>query len=186
MPYCPKCGAEASEGTRFCPSCGQDLSATTAAAPQAARIPEQVKQRPTGVTTLAILQILGGLLFLVLGGFALVIGGLLGMAGMAGMVPDMPDMPEMFPLFLSGAGAIIGMIMIVIGILSFAVAYGYWNGLGWAWTLGLVVAVIGLVMGLTSLPSGIVGIIIDALIIYYLTRPHVKTYFGKKPIQVTV
>ena len=181
MPYCPKCGAEASEGTRFCPSCGQDLSATTAAAPQAARTPEQVKQRPTGVTILAILQILGGLLFLVLGGFALVIAGFLGMAG---MVPDMPEMP-MFPLFLSGAAAIIGIIMIAIGILSFAVAYGYWNGLGWAWTLGLVVAVIGLVMGLTSLPSGIVGIIIDALVIYYLTRPHVKTYFGKEPIQVT-
>ncbi len=185
MPYCPKCGAEVSEGTRFCPRCGQDLSATTATAPQAARIPEQVKQRPTGVTILAILQILGGLFFLVIGGFALVLAGFLGMGGMVPGMPDMPEMPMFLP-FLGGVAAIIGIIMIAVGFLSFAVAYGYWNGLGWAWTLGLVVAVIGLILGLISLPSGIVWIIIDALVIYYLTRPHVKTYFGKKPIQVTI
>lgn len=122
---------------------------------------------------------------MVVGLFALVIAGFLGMAGMVPDIPDIPEMP-MFPLFLSGVAAIIGIIMIVIGIISFAVAYGYWNGSGWAWTLGLVVAVIGLIMGLISLPSGIIGIIIDALIIYYLTRPHVKTYFGKEPVQVTV
>jgi hypothetical protein len=62
---------------------------------------------------------------------------------------------------------------------SFAVAYSYLNGLGWAWGLGLVVAVIGIVLGLPSLPGSIVSILLKVLIIYYLTRPHVKRFFGK-------
>ena len=85
MPYCPKCGAEAAEGTRFCPSCGQDLSAATIAAPQAARIPEQVKQRPTGVAIMAVLQVLAGLVFSGLGALMLVFAGFVGIAG---LIPD--------------------------------------------------------------------------------------------------
>jgi hypothetical protein len=94
---------------------------------------------------------------------------------------------SVFPGLFGGAIlGIIGLVMLVIGIAGFAVAYGYWNGLGWSWTLGLVITVIGLIIGLASLPNGILGIIIDGLILYYLTRPHVKKWFGKEPITVTI
>jgi len=83
-------------------------------------------------------------------------------------------------MFLGGLVlGVVGGIMTVIGLVSFAVAYGYLNGLGWAWGLGLVVAVIGIVLGLPSLPGSIISILLEVLIIYYLTRPHVKRFFGK-------
>ena len=81
---------------------------------------------------------------------------------------------------------IIGGIMSVLGILGFLVAFGYWNGRGWAWTAGMIVTVIGLILGLLSLPEGVLGLIINTLIIYYLTRPYVKRWFGKEPVPFTV
>lgn len=91
----------------------------------------------------------------------------------------------MVPRFIGGlAAAVLGIIMILIGLIGFAVTYGYWNGFSWAWTLGLVITILALFISLVS--TNWVGIIIEGLIIYYLTRPHVKRFFGKEPIQVTV
>jgi len=174
MPYCPKCGEEVPQEGRFCPNCGQDLTRSPPA-PQAraASFPEQVVERPTGVTILAALQVLAGLIFCVFGALLLAVAGLLGLVGVS------PEIP-FFPLFLGGVVVgVVGGIMLIIGIASFAVAYGYLNGRGWAWTLGLVIAALGLLMGILSLPEGVVGLLVDALIIYYLTRPHVKRFFGK-------
>lgn len=174
MPYCPKCGEEVPEEGRFCPNCGQDLT-RPAPAPQARApsVPEQILERPTGVTILAALQVLAGLIFCIFGALLLALAGFLGLMGAS------PEIP-FFPLFLGGiVMGVVGGIMLIIGIASFAVAYGYMNGRGWAWTVGLVIAAIGLILGLFSLPEGVVGFLIDVLIIYYLTRPHVKRFFGK-------
>lgn len=170
MPYCPVCGSQVKEDTRFCPKCGHDLKAPIAAQPQYKY--EQVKQRPTGVTILAVLQILGGLIFFGLGVLLMAVAGLIGLAGLTDTT--------VFPAFIGSAViGIIGVVMLVIGVLSFAVAYGYWNGLGWSWTLGIAITVIGILMSIPSLPQGIIGLAIEALILYYLTRPYVKTWFKK-------
>jgi len=125
------------------------------------------------VTILAALQVLAGLLFCIFGALVLAVAGLLGLVGVSPNVP-------FFPVLIGGiVVGIVGGIMLIIGIASFAVAYGYMNGRGWAWTVGLVLAAIGLLMGLLSLPQGVVGLLTDILIIYYLTRPHVKRFFGK-------
>jgi uncharacterized membrane protein YfcA len=171
MPYCPKCGEEVPEEGQFCPNCGQDLTTPVTPA-QAPSVSEEFVERPTGVTILAALQVLAGLVFVIFGVMVLIVAGLLGLGGVRPQAP-------MLPLFLGPIVAVVGGIMVIIGIVSFAVAYGYMNGREWAWTLGLVVAVLGLIMGVLSLPNGVIGILIDALIIYYLTRPHVKRFFGK-------
>ncbi len=168
MPYCPKCGIEVPEGSRFCPGCGLEIAAT-----EGQRARGTVVQRPIGVTILAVLQVLGGLAFLGLGLIMLAISGFLRIAGLGHL--------DMFIAFLGSliVGAI-GVVMIVLGILGFALAYGYWNGSGYAWPLGLGVALVSLLIRLLSLPSGLIGVLIDVLIIYYLTRPHVKKWFGKR------
>ena len=180
MPFCSKCGSKMPEESRFCPNCGQDVTKPVTASP-AQRVPEQqVIQRPTGVTIMAVLQVLGGLVFVGLGLLMMAVAGFMGVAG---LIPDFP----MFQAFLGGVVlGIIGGIMLIIGILGFAVAYGYWNGSGWAWTLGMVITVISLILDILSLPEGVLGLIINALIIYYLTRPYVKRWFGKKPVPFTV
>jgi uncharacterized membrane protein (DUF2068 family) len=77
-------------------------------------------------------------------------------------------------------------------------AYGLWKGKGWACTISIIVLSIGITIDIISvsitstgrfsntgsnllgdIASGIVSLAINALIIYYLYRPHVKAYFGK-------
>jgi hypothetical protein len=99
--------------------------------------------------------------------------------------------------------------MIAIGIVSFIVAYGLLKGMGWAWTVTIVLSIIIILLSVITtiatvqellwlglgiiLPppaaiidpsppppfGAIISIIIIGIIIYYLYRPNVKAYFGK-------
>jgi len=135
------------------------------------------KNRPTGVTVMGVLQILAGFGSLGLGFMlaatyaflgSLMASGAEGVAFSAG-----------FGGFLVVAGALIGGILIVIGIANLVIAYGLFKGKSWAWMLCLIFAVISAVSGILTFPVGIVTILFNALIIYYLTRRNVKVYFGK-------
>lgn len=142
----------------------------------------QSAKRPTGVTIIAILNIIGGILMLI-GGIALVtIAAVLPEAFEQGMGSGMSDMSAgMYGALGVGMGGII----LVLGIISFIVAYGLWKGKSWAWTLTVVLSIISIALNAISIASanfgGIINIIISAVILYYLYRPHVKAYFGKGP-----
>ncbi len=105
------------------------------------------RNRPLGVTIIAILAVIGGI-----GSF---------FSGMAVIV--------LIPLL----GIIFGGIFVIIGLAYFVVAYGLWKGLNWAWIITLIVSVIGIVIGLGSLVVGNIGalfhIIVNAIVIYYST-----------------
>jgi len=136
-------------------------------------------KRPTGVTIIAILNIIGGIIMLI-GGIALVaIGAVLPEAFEEGMGPGMSSG------VLGALGVGMGGIILALGIISFVVAYGLWKGKGWAWTLTVVLSIISIALNAISIASanfgGIISIIISAVILYYLYRPHVKAYFGKGP-----
>jgi uncharacterized membrane protein (DUF2068 family) len=81
--------------------------------------------------------------------------------------------------FLAVAGAIIGGILMVIGIANLVIAYGLFKGKNWAWMLCLIFTIISAVFGILAFPAGIVTLLFNALIIYYLTRRNVKQYFGR-------
>jgi hypothetical protein len=134
--------------------------------------------RPTGVTIIAILNIIGGII-MVIGGIVLLAAG--------AILPSIPmtdsDLSGV-PTWLIGGGAIaIGAITLALGIVSFIVAYGLLKGMGWSWTVTVVLSIIGIILNALSLAAGnfggIISIIISAVILYYLFRPHVKAYFGK-------
>jgi hypothetical protein len=114
------------------------------------------RERPFGVTIIAILSILGGIGSILLGFIVLII-----------------------PIL----GIILGGIFVIIGISYFVVAYGLWNGRRWAWILTVLISALGIVIGLASIIIGTGGsilyIIVNAIIIYYLFKPDVKAYFGK-------
>ena len=140
------------------------------------------KNRPTGVTVLAVLEILLGLGSLgvgfILAAMSAFLGSLMGGVGVSG--PDgVTFSAGLFGGLFAAIGAIIGGIIIVIGLVNFAIAYGLLKGLGWAWILSLIFAVISIIFGILMFPIGIVAIIFDALIIFYLTRSNVKVFFGK-------
>jgi hypothetical protein len=114
------------------------------------------KQRPIGVTIIALLAILGGIAFLVSGLLTLLI-----------------------PLI----GIFLGSGLFILGLAYFLMAYGLWKGKGWAWTLTLILSGIGIIIGIGSIVVGNFGsifhTIINAIIIYYLYRPNVKAFFNR-------
>jgi hypothetical protein len=109
------------------------------------------RRRPLGVTIIAILNIIVGIITISGGILLLAVG--------------------------------IGIVLIIIGIANLVMAYGLWRGKGWAWTITLILSGIGIISNAVSIATGnlgaIIGIIIYAVIIYYLYRPNVKAFFGK-------
>jgi hypothetical protein len=143
----------------------------------------EIKRRPTGVTVIAVLIIIGGILLLLAGIGGVAVGSLF-ISQITGLV-----------------FVIIGAIILAVGIGYLAISYGLLKGKTWAWTITVVLLFIGIAINVSSIIFGslaitvainmdistfltansgsIVGIIISGIILYYLYRPDVKSYFGK-------
>ena len=84
---------------------------------------------------------------------------------------------------LGGFIGVVGGILIAIGIASFVVAWGLLKGKAWAWIVTIIITIISIILNIISIIAGsiesIVGLIINGIIIYYLYRPSVKSYFGR-------
>jgi hypothetical protein len=156
------------------------------------------KSRPLGVTIIAILNIIGGIIMLVFGIGLITLGAVLPTLPpsvfnqsqiegnfTAGQVPIPAGAPPMgLQSFLGGLGIAFGAVLVALAIVSFIVAYGLLKGKGWAWTVTLILSIISIVWNAITIATaanfgGIISIIISAVIIYYLYRPHVKAFFGK-------
>jgi hypothetical protein len=126
---------------------------------------DSFKHRPLAVTIIAILNIIGGIIFIAIG---------LGALGIAAIVPELSIV-----LF-----AIAG-VLIAIGIATLFVSYGLWKGKGWAWSTALLLSYIGIAFSIISIvggdPFSIINLIINIVIIYFLYKPQVKEFFGKTP-----
>ena len=118
--------------------------------------------RPLGVTILGVLWIIGGL-FAIMGG--IVGGAILSMEGFGGL------------------GAAIGVVAFIIGVVDLLLGIGCFKAWSWVWIVGVIFSAISVLIGIVSLfttgLSALLGIIIAAIILYYLFQPQVKAYFGK-------
>jgi hypothetical protein len=134
--------------------------------------------RPTGVTIIAVLMVIAGIVMIIAGISAMAIAPLLPMA-----LQDQ-DLPVgLSEAMLGGLAVGSGAFMIALGIAGLIIAYGLFKGKGWAWTAAVVLSIIGIVMSAVAIATGnfgsVISIIINGVILYYLYRPHVKAYFGK-------
>jgi uncharacterized membrane protein (DUF2068 family) len=159
---------------------------------------DQLSHRPTGVTILGVLFVIGGA-FSLLGGIATLVA----IPFVANVNPNViNDEPQINgqqqpPLTSSeqtalaqGSGLILtvlGTLLIPIGIASLIVAYGLFKAKRWAWYVAVVLSVVGLVVNVISLVTSnmgaiagaLVGIAFEGIVLYYLSRRNVKEYFGK-------
>ena len=74
-------------------------------------------------------------------------------------------------------------ILVILTIAELALACGFWTGKGWAWRGGIILAVLGIVFSIFSLyrrpnVGGLIYLLVDLLLIYYLIQPNVHNYFG--------
>lgn len=125
-------------------------------------------QRPTGITILAVLAIIGGLLGLCWSLTLFGVGGL-GIGTRTG-----------------GLGLAFGGLGLVSAILYLAFGFGAWTLKPWAWVLGIVgvaVAILSTVAGLIFRANGLIGailsLIVPVIILWYLLRPEIKQAFGR-------
>ena len=128
-------------------------------------------QRPFGVTLLATLEVILGVLVL-LGGLTIVIEGFI--------LSDMLPHVRWFPTRITG----VGVALLVFAMIDFALAFGLWVGKRWAWIAGLVCAALGIILGILSLflrpgVGELIALILDLVIIYYLMQPKVQAYYPK-------
>ncbi len=156
-----------------------------------------IRHRPTGVTILGVLFVIAGA-FALLGGIATlvaipfvsnvnpnVIGNELQLNGQQPLLT-----PSEQTALAQGSGSILtvlGAVLIPLGIASLVVAYGLFKGKSWAWLVAVALSIIGLVVNVISLVTAnigaitgaLVGIAINAIVLYYLSRRNVRQYFGK-------
>ena len=139
-------------------------------------------KRPTGVTVLGYFSVIGGIIVLALG---------TAMAALGMTFPLMREEVISANELVTGIPrelmvtlvAMVGSILIGLGALSLVLGIGLMKGKKWAWTLAVISGFISVAVGaiyiIGDAASGIATIILEAIILYYLYRPHVKEYFGK-------
>jgi uncharacterized membrane-anchored protein len=132
------------------------------------------RHRPTGLTILALLFIIAGA-FTLLAGITTLETALAQASG-----PILTDLEALFiPLGIE-----------ILCIASFVVALGLFTVKSWwVWLVAVVLSIIGLVVNVVSLvipnmftiaiTGALVGIAINAIVLYYLSRRNVREYFGK-------
>jgi hypothetical protein len=129
--------------------------------------------RPIGLTIMAVLFIIAGA-FTLLGGITTLEAALAQASG-----PILTDLEALFiPLGVE-----------ILCIASFVVALSLFTVKSWwVWLVAVVLSTIGLVVNVVSLvmpnmftmAGAVVGIAINAIILYYLSRRNVRQYFGNK------
>jgi len=85
---------------------------------------------------------------------------------------------------LGTGGLIIGAVVLFFSLIWLATGAGFLHGRGWSRTLGMIFSVLSLFGAVAALIIGLItggvgGLIFWGLMLYYLTRTHVKAFFGK-------
>ena len=125
----------------------------------------EIQKRPLGLTIIAILTIIAGLLAL-FGGFISL--------GVSTISSELEGL------------AFLGIIATIIGIITLPAGYGLLKGKKWGWILAIVANIISILLNLAGVAGGtsdpgsvIFGIAISALIIAYLMKPSTKAFCSK-------
>ena len=143
-------------------------------------------QRPLGVTILAILALISGVL-VIIGALALFgAGAALATPSGQGAIAGSPNAN------IAGPAAIgLGLVALVTGLLNFVFGVGALQLRRWAWSLGVVLqlitivqAVVGIIQG-DSLVGEILPIVISAIILFYLFQPRIQAAFGRGAASLT-
>jgi hypothetical protein len=142
------------------------------------------RHRPLGVTILAILEILSGLISLIaaLGMFALA-----ALSSSQELIDAIgPDAPQWFVDSGATVFAIIGVVFLIIALVAFLLAWGFLKGKKWAWIVGIIFAVLSVLSSLgqalltgtlASIATLGISILIPVIILVYLLLPNTKAWF---------
>jgi len=130
----------------------------------------QKPSRPIGITLLAIIQILIGVLGLLVS---------LAIIGLAALFSTLPAVGTL----IGTVGVVIGGVFLFFSLIWLATGVGFLHGKGWAWTLGMIFTVLSILgaayVAFTGVYQAGYALVFWIIMIIYLTRSHVKVFFGK-------
>jgi uncharacterized membrane protein (DUF2068 family) len=135
--------------------------------------------RPAGVTLLAIVFLILGLLSLL---WSMLVFGFGAATSVTGAIFGDQAMTA-----IGGNQTVNGIVGIVGAVVDLIVAYGLLALKRWAWLLALLGVAISVVTGILGLFSGgliaaccgVLGLVVPAVIVFYLLRPEVRQAFGR-------
>ena len=124
--------------------------------------------RPIGITILGILHLIGGTASLIMA----TVG-----AAMLGVSSTMGN----FGMMAAGFGSIFLIIFGILAAIEFVIVGALFSGKSWGRIIVIVLSIIGLIVGFVSMvgnPYSVLSMILDGVVLWYMWRPHVITYFG--------
>jgi len=125
-------------------------------------------KRPIGVAILAILSFLAGLAEIVIG------LGLMALSAVSGAVID----PSVYGPLAAFIG-VIGAVLLLLGIVTMAVAVGLWRMRSWAWWVAIIVNVISILVVIGTYSW--YGLVFPLIIVIYLVVVRDKFGFRARP-----
>jgi len=146
--------------------------------------PFPARSRPTGVTILAILDVLAGVLMLLLGVGMLIALALVGDPVFQEVLQS--ELPTWALADLSMLLAAMTVLLLAVGVVFIALAYGFLNGKRWAWILAIAFGFLNvgssvlsalLSLSLSNILTLGFSLVVPVLIIIYLFQPNVKEWF---------
>ncbi|QLH09027.1 zinc ribbon domain-containing protein [Candidatus Nitrosotenuis sp. DW1] len=159
MTFCPSCGKEFAVDENFCSGCGK---------PRFSQTPKT--GTPTGITVLGMLQIILGIILVVFAVMVMVMSSMMGNYSYFGSMTSI-------------VGGAVTIVLIVLAAFSFLIASALFSGKKWGRTIVIVFSIVNLAMDAASMMVGnvfgIVGMILNGIVLYYMWRPHVIAYFAK-------
>ena len=182
---CPSCGSEIQPTDVFCGNCRKKVAGVEGRT--------GARKRPTGLTIIAILWFVGGVINLYSSSNSIRVD--------LNALPRLsdPTLPRWFT-FGVPAELLISLLVFALGLIQLYTIYGLWSGRSWSYRLALTIPILGMIGWVSlaglymSAPPGfgiresapwiLVGFSVFWTIVYwvYLRRPHVKEYLGvRKP-----
>jgi uncharacterized membrane protein (DUF2068 family) len=130
--------------------------------------------RPTGVTVIAILSLISGVL------------GLCGVSPLLGISVIGAVIPTGVTQILGAIGIVVSALLVVGPLLQIVFAYGAWNLRSWAWWLGIVatgISVLGVLIGIVGTGGAAIGTavtnaLLPIIIFVYLLVPDIRRAFS--------
>lgn len=150
-------------------------------------------RRPAALTTVTILSIINGIVLLVGGVASILIVPTLISSLLSNDLSNLTNTEDLSPQFgtvltnaIINVVYIVSSVAIALGLTWFGLAWGLFTGKGWAWLITVIFAIITVIVSFIGLLSGsitsIPTLIINGVILYYMYRPHIKSYFGRVSI----
>src|SRR3989449_4466225 len=133
----------------------------------------QKPPRPIGITILGIIEILIGVLGLLVS---------IAIIGVSALFSTLTTVGTL----IGTVGVVIGGVFAFFSLIWLATGVGFLHGKGWAWTLGMIFTVLSILgaayVAFTGVYQAGYALVFWIIMIIYLTRSHVKVFFGKGTI----